>query len=229
MINTLVLLPQHIRQTWKNSGILDCLSCRHVVSTDVLPCADLMLGKGKWTGEIDGDVPSQTDNTWFCLQGVGLAHSSPAPRMRRRLYWGGEPFLHSMQIWGHIQRWSQDDRVNVAPSTLHHMIHASDTPGRNPHRHGGHLFNTGASCISTHSNTHAHTHSYPHAWTDTHMRECTHKQRYASVNEILSSHMVFMLENVCSAASFCYDLLFLSLFYLFRFWSLDKVPLRSIL
>lgn len=63
MINTLSLLLSHIRQTWQNFGILDCLSCLHVVSADVLPCADLILGKGKWTGEIDGGVPSQTDNT----------------------------------------------------------------------------------------------------------------------------------------------------------------------
>lgn len=64
------------RETWQHFGMLDCLSCPYVVSADVLPWADLILGKGKWTGEIDGGVPSQTDNAWFCLQGVGLAHSS---------------------------------------------------------------------------------------------------------------------------------------------------------
>lgn len=112
--------------------------------------------------------------------------------MRRRLCWGGEPFLHSMQIQGHIQRWSQDDWANVAPSTLHHMIHASATPGRNPHRHGGHLFNTGASCISTHSNKRAHA-DVPtrlNARSDTHMAECTH--RYTSVNEMLSAHVAYI-------------------------------------
>lgn len=57
-----VLFPR-IRQTWQNFGTLDILSCLHVVSADVLPCTDLILGKGKWTGEIDGGVPSQTDNT----------------------------------------------------------------------------------------------------------------------------------------------------------------------
>lgn len=88
------------RETWQHFGMLDCLSCPYVVSADVLPWADLILGKGKWTGEIDGGVPSQTDNAWFCLQGVGLAHSSPAPQMRGWLCWGGEPFLLSMQIPG---------------------------------------------------------------------------------------------------------------------------------
>lgn len=134
VINTLSPLLPHIRQTWQNFDTVDCLSRVHVVGTDVRHYADLILGKVKWTGEIDGGVPSQTDNTWFCLQGAGPAHSSPAPRTRWRLRWGGEPFLHSMQIQGHIQRWSQDDWASVAPSTPHHMIHASATPGKkNPH------------------------------------------------------------------------------------------------
>lgn len=220
VINTLSLLHQHIRKTQQNFGIVDCLSCLHVISADVLPWADLILGKGKWTGEIDGGVPSQTDNTWFCLQGVGLAHSSPAPQMRRRLCWGGEPFLHSMQIQGHIQRWSQDDWANVAPSTLHHMIHASATPGRNPPRHGGHLFNTGASCISLHSNKHTHSHTLECALRDAHMPQCT--CRYTSVNEMLSLvNVVMHWKNVCTTAPFCYGLLFLSLIIFFSYLSLD--------
>lgn len=62
-MNALSPLSPHIRQTWQNSDILDRLSCLHVVSADVLHYADLILGKGKWAGEIDGGVPSQTDNT----------------------------------------------------------------------------------------------------------------------------------------------------------------------
>lgn len=195
--------------------MLDCLSCLHVVSADVLHYADLILGKGKWTGEIDGGVPSQTDNTWFCLQGAGLAHS-PAPQMRRRLCWGGEPFLHSMQIQGHIQRWSQDDWANVAPSTPHHMIHASDAPGKNPNRHAGHLFNTGASCISMHSNQHTH------AWAHT-QPKCAHTHRYTSVNEMLSAHVAML--NIGKMSTLQHLLLWPVVsvtFYLYSFGGLGK-------
>lgn len=62
-INTSSLFLLHNRQAWQNFGRLDCLSCLPVISADVLPCADLIPGKGKPTAEIDGAVPSQTDNT----------------------------------------------------------------------------------------------------------------------------------------------------------------------
>lgn len=63
VINTSSLFLLHNRQAWQNFGTLDCLSCLAVIGADVLPCADLILGKGKQTAEIDGAVPSQTDNT----------------------------------------------------------------------------------------------------------------------------------------------------------------------
>lgn len=62
-INTSSLFLLHNRQAWQNFGTLDCLSCLPVIGADVLPCADLILCKGKPTAEIDGAVPSQTDNT----------------------------------------------------------------------------------------------------------------------------------------------------------------------
>lgn len=62
-INTSSLFLLHNRQAWQNFGTLDCLSCLPVISADVLACADLILGKEKLTAEIDGAVPSQTDNT----------------------------------------------------------------------------------------------------------------------------------------------------------------------
>lgn len=62
-INTSSLFLLHNRQAWQNFGTLDCLSCLPVIGADVLACADLILGKGKPTAEIDGAVPSQTDNT----------------------------------------------------------------------------------------------------------------------------------------------------------------------
>lgn len=62
-INTSSPLLLHNRQAWQNFGTLHCLSCLPVIGADVLPRADLMLGKGKPTAEIDGAVPSQRDNT----------------------------------------------------------------------------------------------------------------------------------------------------------------------
>lgn len=62
-INTSSLFLLHNRQAWQNFGTLDCLSCLPVIGADVLPCADLILGKGKPAAEIDGAVPRQTDNT----------------------------------------------------------------------------------------------------------------------------------------------------------------------
>lgn len=162
-----------------NFDILNCLSCLHVVSADVLHYADLILGKGKRTGEIDGGVPSQTDNTWFCLQGAGLAHSSPAPQMRWRRWWGGEPFLHSMQIQGHIQRWSQDDWANVAPSALHHMIHASATPGKKTHTGMGVICLTQVHHVSVRTLTstrHIRVPARLNAFLDTHGQMHTYAQ-----------------------------------------------------
>lgn len=73
------------------------------------------------------------------------------------------------------------------PSTLHHMIHASGTPGRNPHRHGGHLFNTGASCISTHTRLKARpeTHTCPNTHLDTEvlMKCCLSTWIYSIVDQ----------------------------------------------
>lgn len=63
VINTSSLFLLHNRQAWQNFGTLDCLSCLPVIGADVLPGSDLILGKGKQTAEMDGAVPSQTDNT----------------------------------------------------------------------------------------------------------------------------------------------------------------------
>lgn len=148
-------------------------------------------GKKEWTEEIDGSIPSLTDNTWFCLKGAGLAHSSPlCLKCVERLCWGGEAFLHSMQIQGHIQRRSQDDWANVAPSAPHHTIRASTTPGKNSHRHGGHLFSTGASCIP-YLHTHAHTFS-KYESRDTCLKIYTHRHinTHTGVNDILSIHLI---------------------------------------
>lgn len=179
VINTVSFVHSHIRRTWQHFGIPDCLSCPHVGGADVSPCTDLILGKAEWTAEIDGGVPHQTDNTWFCLQGICtntlLPCSSDASGGCSR---GGEPFLHSMQIQRHVHRQSQDNRASVASSSLHLMIHVSATPGKKPRRHGGHLFNTGASCIAN---------KLQHAWVrQRNTRGWMHTE--LSVNEILNEH-----------------------------------------
>lgn len=69
----------------------------------------------------------------------------------------------------------------MAPSAPHHMIHASAAPGTNPHRHGGHLYNTGAACLSP-------THTL--ALEQRHTKQRHTKQRHTGGNEILSTHMV---------------------------------------
>lgn len=56
------------------------------------------------------------------------------------------------------------------------MIYASAAPGTNPHRHGGHLYNTGAACVS------------PTRMLALEQRHTM--QRHTSINEILSAHMV---------------------------------------
>ena len=91
----------------------------------------IWIQAGVWTGEIDGGLPSQTDNTWFCLQGVSLACSSTGPQTHSRLDLG-EPYLHLMQVQEQIQRWSQDTCANIALSTSHLMIPASAAPGTKP-------------------------------------------------------------------------------------------------
>lgn len=88
-------------------------------------------------------------------RGVGLAHTSSATAdaaaFRRE---EAKPFLHLMQIEGHIERWSQDGRADVAPSAPHHMIHASAAPGTNPHMHG--VICVCVSPTHTHSDTQTH-------------------------------------------------------------------------
>lgn len=59
----IITTPFHTPDKHGNILTVNSLSCVHIVGTDVLHYADLILGKAKWTGEIDGGVLSQTDNT----------------------------------------------------------------------------------------------------------------------------------------------------------------------
>lgn len=171
VINTLSLPSPLIEQTWQHFGTLYCLSCLHVISADVLPCADLILGKGEWTGEIDGGVPSQTDNTWFCLQGVGLAHSSP---LHLRCVGGCAEEVNRSFTQCKFGATFRGDPRTIEPTWPRAL--GTTWSMHQPHLGeihtgmGGHLFNTGASCISMHSE---HTRLKARPETQR-MPDCTH-------------------------------------------------------
>lgn len=187
----------HTSGTWRSFGTLGCLSCLHVVGADVLPCADLILGKGKWTGEIDGVVLRQTDNTWFCLQGVALAHSSPATRASKAAprRWtvpslNANSGPHSETIPGRLSRCGP--RALCTTWSMH-QAHLGET-----HTGVGVICLTQVHHVSQHTLTRTHTPESRLGVSHTHGRTCS--RSYTRVNEMLSVHLVLQYIRYSSAA-----------------------------